>query len=663
LKRSIIAALIAAAAPLALAQSPEDPAVIVTATRFPDGVLAAPVGVTVITSEDIRNSTATSVAEVLNKLGGVHTRINFLGTPDLPIDLRGFGVTGDQNSLVLLNGQRISENELAAARLTGIPLNAIERIEIVRGSGSVLYGGGTTGGTINIITAAPAAAPARTTLYGALGNDATRDLRVGHISAGETSGLALYANAYESDNFRRNNHAIQENLTGEWRLTGASGSIALRAGGEHQRSRLPGARTETELATDPRGTSTPNDYANLDGWSTNLAAQSQIGDLTLAADAGYRSREVQFFSDFGGGVTAFSDTNTQVWSVSPRLRWSGALLGQPNLFVLGVDYSDWSYRLRSAADPQGIAAPTTVENSGQVHQALYFQNHTHVTDALRLTIGARRERMVNSIDVPMSLFGTVVPPKSEVTVLPATELALRYQFLTGWAAYARSGKSFRVANVDENRCFSAPCNTLLPQTSRDNEVGFLYRRDESNFRASYFNIDLKNEIHFNALTFTNINLSPTRRRGAEIEGATRLGRQANLVLRYSVTDARFREGTYGGVDVAGNDVPLVPRQRASLLLGWRFDDATRLTFADYYVGRQRYDNDQANRFRKMPSYSITDVKLSHRRGSAVFSLGINNLFDKLYYSYAIVNDPTAPTTFNAYPERRRSLMATVELTL
>src|SRR2546427_6319350 len=201
MKRSIVAALAAAAAPLTLAQSPEDPAVIVTATRFPDSVLAAPVGVTVITSEDIRNSTATSVAEVLNKLGGVHTRINFLGTPDLPIDLRGFGVTGDQNSLVLLNGQRISENELAAARLTGIPLNAIERIEIVRGSGSVLYGGGTTRGTINILPAGAPPTPAPTTMVGALRSVATPDPPRGHIYSAETTGLLLFAYAFRNDNF------------------------------------------------------------------------------------------------------------------------------------------------------------------------------------------------------------------------------------------------------------------------------------------------------------------------------------------------------------------------------------------------------------------------------------------------------------------------------
>ena len=70
--------------------------------------------------------------------------------------MRGFGIFGDQNTLVLLDGQRISENEQASVNWSAIPLSAIERIEIMRGSGAVLYGGGATGGTINIITKAAA---------------------------------------------------------------------------------------------------------------------------------------------------------------------------------------------------------------------------------------------------------------------------------------------------------------------------------------------------------------------------------------------------------------------------------------------------------------------------------------------------------------------------
>jgi len=61
---------------------------------------------------------------------------------DRPAWLR---VSGDQNTLVLVNGQRISENELQPAKIAAIPLASVERIEILRSGGAVLYGGGATG--------------------------------------------------------------------------------------------------------------------------------------------------------------------------------------------------------------------------------------------------------------------------------------------------------------------------------------------------------------------------------------------------------------------------------------------------------------------------------------------------------------------------------------
>jgi outer membrane receptor for ferrienterochelin and colicin len=120
------------------AQSYELNTVVVTATRFDSEPDKSPVASQIITAEDIQFSSANTLSEVLNKLGGVHTRTSFTGIPDAAIDLRGFGASGDQNTLILLNGQRLSENEGIAARLSSIPLNAIDRIEILRGSGSVL---------------------------------------------------------------------------------------------------------------------------------------------------------------------------------------------------------------------------------------------------------------------------------------------------------------------------------------------------------------------------------------------------------------------------------------------------------------------------------------------------------------------------------------------
>src|SRR5437773_6538221 len=175
LKRSIIAALVTAAAPLALAQNPEDPAVVVTATRFPERRLDAPVGMTIIGAQEIARDTARTLPELLSHLGGVHVRDNS-GPPDMQIDLRGFGITGDQNTLVLLDGVRLNENDLSSTKLSAIPLQSIERIEILPGGSAVLFGGGTTGGTINIITKAPTPNQTSGSVFAGYGSYASADV-------------------------------------------------------------------------------------------------------------------------------------------------------------------------------------------------------------------------------------------------------------------------------------------------------------------------------------------------------------------------------------------------------------------------------------------------------------------------------------------------------
>jgi iron complex outermembrane recepter protein len=102
----------------------------------------------------------------------------------------------------------------------------------------------------------------------------------------------------------------------------------------------------------------------------------------------------------------------------------------------------------------------------------------------------------------------------------------------------------------------------------------------------------------------------------------------------------------------------VPQDRISFNLDWQATAATRLTFNVNYVGNQRYDNDQANRFREMPSYTVADIKLSYDMGVWRLAAGVNNLFDEDYYSYGVVNG--AFTTFNAYPEVRRNAYVSAE---
>ncbi len=273
---------------------PQLDAVVVTATRFPEDRLDAPVGMTVITAEDIAKSTARTLPEILSQQGNIVIR-NTTGSPDQQVDLRGFGVTGDQNTLVLLDGRRLDEVDLSTPSWSAIPIESIERIEILRGSGGVLYGGGATGGTINIITRTPE----RATITGSamVGGGSLDTFQAGATAsaAGDVFGATGSANTYQTSNWRENNRVHQWSAEADLRAVGSTGKVDLKFGGDRQTVQLPGPRGELELAVNPRGTATPLDWANREGARALLAGEVALGGGTLAADLGYRQTDRSAF--------------------------------------------------------------------------------------------------------------------------------------------------------------------------------------------------------------------------------------------------------------------------------------------------------------------------------------------------------------------------------
>lgn len=657
-KRAVLGAAITLVFNPALAATVDEAAVVVTASRF-SGPVGRAIGATVISAEEITQSTATTIGEVLDRLGGVNVRRNLLGTEDAEIDMRGFGVTGSQNTLVLVDGQRISENELAGARISAIPLASIERIEILRGSGAVVYGPGATGGVINIVTRPATAAAPQAYVFGLAGALDTRELRAGgRVSRGQL-GISFDASERRSDNWRDNNRSRSTAASGEARIAIDQGFVALRFAADDQDSRLPGARTEVQLKTDPRGTGTPNNFAESDTRRVALTVEKKLGDFRLGADLTTRRKDASYAYDYGFG--AFENTGTRGTedAFTPRLAWQTRWGAVRNMLVVGADRRTYAYRKDGLAD-FGFGATRTAERASQDNTAYYVQDQMTFPSGTELALGVRRERIRQDWQENL----TPLAERTQKRSLSAWELAVRQDLGGGIAAHARLGKSYRVANVDENRCFFAPCSPLLlPQTSRDHAVGLEWSRGRNLVRAEWFDMRVKDELYFNRLDGAfgaNSNMPPLRRTGLQIDAKWSPLDTLDIDAHYTATRARFTDGTFSGVNMDGNDVPLVPRQRMSVQLGWQFLATTRLTLAHSYVGTQRYDNDQANRFRHMPAYGITDVKVSHRWHGATLSAGINNLFDKAAYSYGIVNNPLAPTTFNAYPDARRTAYVSAE---
>lgn len=648
-------------------------AVVVTATRFPEKRLEHPIGVTVINRDDIANSPASTLPGLLSRHAGINTRDN-AGSPDVQIDVRGFGISGGQNTLVLLDGQRMNENELVAVRWSSIPLEAIERIEIQRGGGAVLYGGGATGGTINIITRSPTGGSKTADVAASYGSYNANGVRAGFNLAGTNTGFALTAGQSNSDNYRTNNRLEQNNLLGDLRWTGDRSGVVLKFGQDDQSLRLPGARTDVQLQTDRRGATTPRDYSSRDSTNAALSGRYEFDSFDVAADLSYRDTKRNAFLDnyFGPfGQASFIDTRGKVWAFTPRAKVPFRFLGRDNTLIVGADLDYWNYLSLRATNIATLGAPVANIAATQRERAIYAQNHTALGEATKLTLGVRAQR----VEIASNDRANTLPSASAAQAREprSWEVALRHNLNSATALYGKVGTSFRVATLDEMfnncgffdlttfTCFST-VTPIEPQTSRDREIGVEHKQQQWRLRANYYRMDLRNEIHFNALTFSNMNLSPTRREGLELEGGWKLGSRWDLFGSYTHARAIFREGVYGGVDVTGKNLPLAPRNQAKLGVTWAVADKTRLSGALAYVGKQYYDNDQANNFAggQMPSFLTADLKLSHAIGPWNFTLAGNNLTDKKYYTYAIRGGGAAATNFNAYPMAERHFLFTAE---
>jgi len=619
--------------------------VIVTATRFEDRYLDKPVNVSIIAAEDIKNSTARTIPELLRQLPGIRTR-DSSGSPNKQVDMRGFGISGDQNTLVLLDGVRISENEQTTVNWVGIPLSAIERIEILRGSGAVLYGGGATGGTINVITRTPVPGQRSASIYGGAATYGTSEAGVGANLAGESVGLRFNASYLDSDNYRDNNELRQKNALADLRWAGNRASVSLKAGADEQKLRLPGALSEAQIAANPRQAATPQDFSNRTGGFLNVGGAWAAGAGDLAADLGYREKNIHA-SIIGSPI----DSDTSVWSFSPRLKLPHQLGGWRHHLVVGVDWDDWSFLNKTS-----VFGQPREPDAFQRNQAVYLQNSTAIGDAWNLSLGGRLHR------VEYGVTDLANPSQSDERKrnLTAYEIGVRYRASAALSPYAKIGTSFRVPNVnDVYNLFTGVVSLLEPQTSHEQEIGVDIRYGPGTFRLALYHMTIDNELYFDPAAFTNRNLPPTRRQGVEAEGKWRFARSFDLFVNYTYAVSEFRSGSIGGVPIAGNEVPLVPRHAANAGAGWAFAPRARADIVASYVGEQVFDADETNTFgRRMPAYTVVDLKLTYANGGWLFGAGVKNLFDEQYFSYGVY-DSFTPTYF-AYPQPERSVFVTAQ---
>jgi iron complex outermembrane recepter protein len=628
-----------AALPLALAavfpaysQSSLAP-VVVTATRFADQADALPLGVSVITADEIRASGVATVNEAIMRVLGVVGRQDLYGGGEFALDLRGFGETAGSNQVLVVDGVRVSEADLSVARLSGIPIGSVEKIEVLRGSGAVLYGEGATGGVIIVTTKGGVGKERKNSasVYAGAGSFGLREARANATLASGGFSLDVSAMKMDSDNHRENFRSQTNGgaISGQW--SGDSLRLGLRHAQDTTDSRLPGALTAAEYAQDPHKSYTLDDWARIHSLRNGVFAEADVGEWLLRLDTGTRSKTLDSVTTY----RAYSSTSPYGYEVQAKqqslsalneTRWGQQLL---NRFQLGVDHGDWERR----DSYSGVAQQRT--------QALYLKDDLTLAGRTRLSAGWRTE----SLDKSNSGATSGLSDRLE-----AWELGLSQAFgaLTG---YGRMGNSFRLPNVDEFG-FTSPGVALVPQTSRDLEAGARWKHAQGKLETRWYRSQLSNEIGYDPSApgpwgaGANVNFEASQRQGLELEVthslSSTLGLRANLAWR----DSSFRAGAY-----AGKSVPLAPSQTASLRADWVPLAAHRLSAGLSWITGQYADF--KNEYR-MPSYLVADLRYAHLWRNAEFSLGVKNLFDRKYYTQAGVDSVLG---YMVYPEAGRAVTA------
>ena len=651
--------------------------VVVTATRFPDQYLDKPVNMTVITREQIENSGAKTVPDLLSRQSGFGIRDLFgNNASSTSVDLRGFGASADQNTLILVDGRRVSDIDLSGVQWSAIPVSAIERIEIVRGGGAVLYGEGAVAGVVNIITRA--ADRNRATLGATLGSFETREASADASYRSGVAAMSVSANKLWSNGYRANNANATGDVHANLRLRSDRGELDFKAGADNQKLRLPGARQvqpsagRNELATDRRGTSTPLDYSTRDGayFAAGLSRELDWGDVL--AELAWREKVQKSYFDFGG-FPDYRESDLSLLGFTPRVKIPFTALGRDSQLIVGADLYHWDYELLRSNSPQNISRPYNAVHAKQENAAAYLLASSRLRASTTLSAGWRQEQMnIDASDIydaaaPGGAFGSGAPAGSHEESEYAWELGVREEFGAGLAASAKLGRSYRFATIDEiyefSPTFSQEFQFLRPQIARTRELGLEQRLTGIAWRLAVFEMDLVDEIHLDPFStgVGNTNLPPSRRRGVELEASWQIGERFSLSGAYTYTQAKFREGAFdSGVIIAGKSVPLVPRQRLNLAGTLDLGASSRFTLAGRYVGEQFMENDEANDSGvPIPAYTVIDARLSHRYKDWLFAATVNNLLSEKYFNYA-VRSQFVTDRYNAYPLPERSVFLSAE---
>ncbi|MDP4556798.1 ligand-gated channel protein [Halomonas meridiana] len=636
LRRTLLASAISSlACGAAVAQeTPQLNDIVVTASGFEQQISSAPASISVISREELERGHYQNVTDALRDVPGVVVTGGGRGDNGNDISIRGMP---SQYTLILVDGRPQSSRESRPNGDAGFeqdwlpPLQAIERIEVVRGPMSTLYGSDAIGGVINVITRKVA-----DTWHGNIQLDtvlqedsASGDSRQANFYlsgplVGERLGLQLYGRTSERDE-----DDIEYGYE-EKSLQSLTARLSLAASDNHDFTAEAGITEQDRRSL--VGRSGPVDGCR--GGCTD-----SIGEYTNTHVAVTHSGRF----DWGTSETFVqrerSENQSRDIEITNTTAKTSALIPL-GMHMLTVGAS-WEEESLDDSSTNQISDRQTIENS---QWALFVEDEWMLTDAWALTGGLRLDDDDN--------YGSHLSPRLYSVWNMTPEWTLKGGVSTGyrspnlreitpdWGQISRGGNIY--GNPD-----------LEPETSLNKEIALLYGNDAGlNGSLTLFHNDFEDKItriacptdicrdganDFGSDPTYRVNIDDAVTQGVEASLGAPLTDTLALTASYTFTDSEQKSGEY-----AGEPLTQLPRHQVSATLDWdvnaRLSQWTKVT----YRGEESQPTTGPSQSAIVaPSYTFVDAGIGYQlNDSATVNAGIYNLFDEriTYDEYGYVDD-------------------------
>ncbi len=607
--------------------------IVVTPSRYSQYISEAASSVSVISQEDIKNSSAANAVDILRSVPGIVVRDLYSNGAKASVDLRGFGDMDAMNTLVLIDGRRVNEVDLSGVDWSQIPLDQIQRIEIIRGGNSVLYGENAVGGVINIITKKGRGKP-RFEVGAEFGSYDKNLERIGFGGSQDKFSFLLNASREGTHGYRNNSFFKTYDYASKLEYDFTDQFSAYFNSGFHRATYgLPGALSESDISNFGRRFSkngddraTDKDYYFMGGVKNDIAG---LGQLSL--DSSYRIKDVNTNLIGGnGGWNPIRLSRIKTFGLNPKFTINKSVFGKENNLIAGFDF----YRSHYSSD--NLDSSNNLADLTRIHKTAlggYFQDEFFILKNLSVLGGFRYESVKYTFNYHdftgwYSDIGTKTLPNEK-----AYNFGLNYKYWDNSNIFFNINQSFRFPATDE--FFTGTLNTALkPQVSHDMELGIRHNfNDRLGVEASAYRMKITDELFTDPTAAGGLgatsNYDKTIHQGIDLGFNLKVLDNLLFTGSYSYQDAEFLKSHLGG-----KEIPWVPNQKASFGLRFNFLNDFTLNIGESYIGSRYRINDVNNILPKIKNYYLTDIGLSYKHKDFTISANINNLFDEYYYEWA-----------------------------